>query len=317
MVKVTLIISIIVFCLACSVNKSSQKLSFPSLESEPNPGENGPQAGISILSTASKTLSLGFIPGNIVFDGNQLIWVNSVSSTNCFPSNTASFQHMTLNFSTIGTSTSTLPGISSTFSCNGRSHPLGSNNLGRSTMFWITSSGSNGILSVRDNSNGNILSNTSINVASYGCTGNNADSGDGPLFTYCNGLYYGACKSSPGNYLRLFSINSSGVLQSAVNTSLNQLSYGKINAMTCYKDNSLFLVTNYSAVNAYNAFYKFDLNFNLTATDPTTSLSFPTGLRQIMGIVTDGTSLYLQGREDNGSTPPTIMFGKSSLGYLQ
>ena len=300
----------------CSADKSGQGFSWPTSELPVvSPSTGGVGAGISMLSTKTVALSdTTGLPGNIAFDGTRLLWMNSLSVTNCFPSSQATFQYLALDFTPQTTSTSTYVGLPSGGDCNGRDYPTFPFAAGQSGIFWPTT-GTSGKISIRDNSSGTVLSTTSIDVANYGCTFNDARLGKGPLITYCGGLYYGACTS--GSYLRFFAFNSSGTLQSAVTTSLNESSYNVLNALTCYAGNSLLLVTNSSSSNAYNGFYKFDFSFNLVATDTTTSYQFSNGLQQIVGIATDGTNLYLQGAVNTNVNPVTVTLGKATLGTLK
>ena len=119
--------------------------------------------------------------------------------------------------------------------------------------------------------------------------------------------------------MRFFSFDSSGTMQSAVTTSVSTLT-DIPSAVTCYDGTYLLLATSHDS-GAYSAFYKYDLNFNLIATDSSTSSSFPSGLNSssgiIVGIATDGTNLYLEGSLNETPAPPTFTLGVATLGDLK
>lgn len=316
--KPILIIMVILLSQGCGVDKSDQKFSFPGDEITPAPdagdgGGGGNQGGISILSTTTFNLPwTTALPGPVAYDGVRLIfWMPYQSGMNCVPSDQATFQYLTLDFITQSTSTSTYSGISSYGSCNGNSYQVFGTAIGNSGLLW-TKSGTIRSLSVRDDANGNVLSNIDITPANYGCKSN-----DYFKVTYCGGLYYGACLSTDYyQMIRFFSFNSSGAMQSAVTTNLDEITYGGVSGIACY-GNSLIVVTKRSDKNAYNRFYKYDLNFNRIAVDSSTSYQYPSKLQSIIGIATDGTYLYLQGSAQNSSSPATMTFGKATLGDLQ
>lgn len=275
-------------------------------------GADGGGKSISILSTATVNLAGPSTPGNIAYDGTRLLWMNTLSVSNCFPGDLASFEYLDSGFNAQTTSSSTYVGISSSGSCNGGSFPLFSTAAGKTAMFWKTGPGLLGKISVRDNASGVLESTQNVDVANYGCS-------ELPKLTFCNGLYYGVCKSSGCSgfgCLRFFSFDVSGVMMSAVTTTRSSLSYGNLNALTCSGGDSLILVTGSSDANAYNGFYKYNLSFNLVATDNTTSYQFPSGLRNVVGVATDGTNLFLQG-EASQTNPFSVVFGKATLGSLK
>jgi hypothetical protein len=266
-----------------------------------------PVSGIAVLST--QTVTGADLVGNIIYDGVRLLLPDTTGAG--FPiSNNVGFDYLSTSL-VFQTASATNYANASIFYGFNSGYNSPAPNAGQSALFWTTSyNASSGTLSVRDNSNGTILSTTAINFANYGCANS------GPI-VYCGGAYYGACSTFGGcvsnaGCMRFFSFNTSGTMQSAVTTAKSKLDYGNINAITCYNGSSLLLVTNYSDSNAYNGFYKYDLSFNLVATDPNNSYSFPSAVQSIKGISTDGSYLYLQA---NGSSTYTV--GKATLGGLK
>ena len=316
-VEATLIIILILLIKGCVTDKSDQKFSFPGNEIAPTPeadnsNEGGDQGEISILSTKTFNLtSSTTYPGNIAYDGTRLLFWIPAGQVVCAPDNQASFQYLTLDFTLQATSTSTYIGISSNGSCNGNSYQTFGTTIGSSGLLWKKTS-SIFALSLRDNTNGNVLSTIDINPSDYGC-----DTNDYFKVTYCGGLFYGACLTTDWyKMIRFFSFNSSGSMQSAVTTNLDERTYQGVRGIACY-GNSLIVVTGRSEKNVYNRFYKYDLNFNQIAVDSSTSYELPSQLHSIFGIATDGTYLYLQGSSLTNSSPATMTFGKATLGDLQ
>ena len=303
---------IFLFISACSISKSGS-FSFPGNAIAPAPTQNsGSGNTIEILNSKTATLSDSTVsPSNIAYDGTRLLWMNTLGTSNCFPSDQATFQYMGLDFSDQVTSTSTYSTIDSGVDCNGSDYPIFGAAAGDSGMFWQTSSGGTS-LSVRDDSTGSLVSTISITPSNYGCTTGAPSSGNGPLITYCGDLFYGACTTST-NYLRLFSFDSTGTMQSAVTTTYSELSYDKLNALTCYNDNSLLLVVNSGIP---NSIYKYDLSFNQDAQAEFSS-NWSNDLDTIVGIATDGSYLYLQGVADDSNSPPTVLFAQTTLGNLK
>lgn len=283
----------------------------PNVGGRPNGGGSGSK--ITILET--KEFSLGTsitYPGNLAYDGVRLMLMMPSSGASCFPGDVANFQYLGMDLSLQSISQSTYLGISSNGSCNGASFPSFGTVAGKSGMFVPSGAGSNGAIVIRDNATGAIGSSLPFDFTDYGC----GSASDSRLATYCGGLFYGVCKTSD-RYMRMFSFNSSGLMQSAVTTTLHETSFNKILALTCYEDSSLILVTKYSSKDAYNGFMKFDLSFSKVGEDLATSYDFPPALQEITGIATDGSYLYIQGEVDQSATVKHIMFGKANFGGLK
>ena len=282
---------------ACAVDKSGQPFSFPSNQLAPAPaatGGGGSSRAIQILSSATfnSTSNSPVAVGNLVYDGTRLLVIDTSGG---WPiSGTTTFDYFSTSLVFQAHSTSTFTGnVNFTATSAG---PV----AGQTALYYNNSSP---YLAVRDDSSGSVLSTTSINFSTYGCNGST-----GAPLTFCNSLYYGACTTG-GGFMRLFSFNAAGALQSAVTTTTSDPT-ADAQGLTCYDNNSLLL-----ALNA--TFYKYDLNFNLLATDATSSASFPSGLQSPVGIATDGTNLYLQGALNNSANPPTFMLGIATLGILK
>ena len=297
---------VIFFIAGCAVDKTSQKFSFPFNAISPAPAApSGGAPGIEIQTSLDVTMAV--LTSNLVFDGVRLLLPNTSSAG--FPiNNTVSFDYLSTSLSFQANSTTNYGSGTIYYGYNSPAPTAG-----QSALFWSTSQNGNpGTLTIRDDSSGAVLSNTSITFSNnYGC-GVIGPGGSNAPITFCNGNYYGVCTTNTG-YIRFFSFDSSGTMQSAVTTTLDALTYHKLNALTCYNRNSLILVTDSNAYNAYNGFYKYDLSFNLIATDSNNSYSFPSNLQRIVGIATDGTYLYLQGSTNNGK----YTLGKATFGNLK
>jgi len=271
----------------------------PSVGGGSGGGGNG-SSGIQILSTATMT-SASKSPvavGNLIYDGTRLIVIDTIGG---WPiNNTVTFDYISTNLTLQSHSTASYnAGVWATVTAPG---PL----AGQTAVYWAEYGSTSTHLTVRDDASGTIQSTTAINFSNYGCSGNTT-------FTYCGGDYYGVCTTSSG-YMRLFSCDTSGTMQSAVTTNIATTT-DTPNAVTCYNGSYLLLVTSHDS-GSYSAFYKYDLNFNLMATDSRASASFPPGLQTVVGIATDGTNLYLQG-VNNSANPPTYMLGVATLGNLK
>jgi hypothetical protein len=323
------------FLLSCVVDKTKQKFTFPNnllstssnnISNDNNSTNDGDSGNdntnnndtsnnnekISIISTEIYYLSnQSSIPGPIGFDGTRLImWIpSSTSGSICNPSDTTTFQYFSLDFSSQIESTSVILGISSNQNCNGEAYQVFGTTAGFSGLLWNKNSGgSNRALSERDNSNGELVTTIDINPAVYGCRANEFK------MTYCEGFYYGACSNLESNVkTRLFKTDINGVMQLALTTTLDNINYGPVEALTCFKDSIVF-VTRRNIKNAYNGFFQFDLDLNFIKEDIANSYDFPDGLRSIKGITTDGNYFYLQGARNTKVNPATVTFGKATLG---
>ncbi len=222
MVNLLYLLLSLIIC-ACSPinNKTDQLFSFPSNAIQPSPptsGEPNSSAKITLHSTTSFLMNSSTVsPSNLAYDGTRLLWMNTVGTANCYPSDIATFQYLGLDFIPQINSTSVYPGISGTGTCGG--WMIFGMNAGFAGMYWQSRvNGSNvGKVSVRENATGHITSTIDFNFEAYGCT-------------------------------------EEGLV--TVTTTMNELVYGKLNALTCYNDQALLLVTSISTTNAYNGFYK-------------------------------------------------------------
>lgn len=302
---------VVTFLLSACADTTEKQFSWPTAELPSAPASPGSevQGGISILSTSSFTIGSTDQLANLVYDGVRLLIPFEYNLT--FPGSQVTFQYFSTSLVSQTSSNSVYPGIAADYT--GARYAT-AHTAGASALIWATTSSSTTLkLSIRDNSNGTVQSTVDLDLTNYGCRSNG---GDGSPFAYCGGTFYGACSDTAGK-LRFFSFNSAGAMQSAVTTSTTIISSGHLNAMTCYAGNSLILVTKYSTSNLYNGFHRFDLNFQAIATDSTTTYLFPIGLRDIVGIATDGSTLYLQGRTDQTRSPATFAVGTATLGKLK
>lgn len=267
-------------------------------------GSEGLSSGMSIIS--SNTFDLASSSDGIlgpVYDGTRLL-MSEYNPVVLLSSGTLTFNYLGLSTLVLQTTSS------STYSGDIRqiNQVFNGPSAGQTALFWQGAGGNSllGNLSIRENSDGAVLSTLPINLSNYGCTSG------GPL-TFCNGNYYGACTASGS--LRLYSFSTSGTMQSGVTTSS---STGNLNALTCYNNAYLILVTSTCTGNSlHTCFFKFDLSFDLTTSDTSSASSFPVGLQGINGIATDGDYLYLGGEIDMSQVPFKYTVGTATLGGLQ
>lgn len=260
-------------------------------------GGGGSTASIQILSTANMTAvsNSPVAVSNMIYDGDRLLLIDTAGG---WPvASNIRYDYVSTSLTSQGQSTTNYGGsVNNVVLSPGPS-------AGQSTLYW------GGDISVRDDSSGAVLSTTAINFSSYGCTSNE-------VITYCGGEYYGACTTGSG-YLRFFSFNSAATMQSAVTTTASSTTYNTLDGIACYGGNALILVTSASSSASEVAFYKYDLSFNLIASDTSSSGQFPSGLLAIAGVATDGTNLYLQGAMNNAVNPPTWVMATATLGSLK
>lgn len=293
----TLVLSLLIAACGKTVNQPFTGLFNGQISPVAGDGSGTSNSGITIISSATFT-SASTSPvavSNMIYDGVRLLLVDTAGG---WPiSSSVQYDYVSTSLTSQGQSTTTYGGsVNNSVLSSGPS-------AGQSTLYW------SGNLTVRDDSSGSILSTVSLSFSNYGCNSNE-------IITYCDGAYYGACTTASG-YLRFFSFNSAGTMQSAVTTTNSNAAYVTLNGLACYGSDSLILVTGASSSVGEPAFYKYDLSFNLIASDTSSSGQFPSGLQGISGVATDGTNLYLQGAMDNSVNPQTWVMATATLGSLK
>jgi hypothetical protein len=268
---------------------TSENSGSPTSSSQPN-------FSIQIVQTKKFIIAENDYPGNITFNGNNLILPIKHSYT--FPNDQITAQYISTDLNAIGTSNSTYTGINTSY--GHFTYITTSPSIGHSSQFWgKTAAYTSDYLSIRDDATGTLSSTTSINFNNFGCS-TNVSKGD-PI-TYCNGLYYGVCVS-PARLMRLFSFNSLGLLQSAINTQISISSdYNKFSAITCL-DNSNILI------GRYNQIIRYDLNFNLLDNITDSSLG------AINGMASDGNYLYIQSGVNGYGLQTNFQINKLIINY--
>lgn len=268
---ITICILIVLLTSACKISSVGPDTS----NSDTGSGVVTTKNTIEVILTKKISISENDYPGNISFNGNNLIL--PIRHSYSFPNDQVTSQYYSTDLNFIGNSISTFTGINT---ANGHfTYLTTSSNIGISTMFWgKTSAYTSDYLSLRDDSTGNVLSTTGINFQAFGCS---TSFSHGDPIAFCNGQYYGVCVTS-SRLMRLFTFGFSGTLQSAVNTKINLPSdYDKFTAITCI-DNSNIIIGRSSEL------MKFDLNFNLLEDISDNSIG------SVSGLTFDGNYFYIQ-----------------------